>query len=63
MATLRPAVQQDVFDQLEQFLRDLLIHFEHPGVDDSHVHPRFDRMKQKRGMHGLAHDVVATEGK
>src|ERR1700694_1380348 len=59
---IRPSIEDDVFDQFEQVLRDVLINDQLAGVDDAHVEARLDRVIQKCGVHGLAHPVVATEG-
>src|SRR5258708_4406095 len=35
-------VEDDVFDALEQILRDVLVHHELPGIDDAHVQAGLD---------------------
>jgi hypothetical protein len=55
------AVEQHVFDQHFQLGLDLLVDLEHAGVDDAHVHAGGDGVIEKRGVHGLAHLVVAAE--
>ena len=56
-----PAVEDDVLDVLEQVGRDVLVDDELAGVDDAHVEPGPDRVVEERGVHRLAHDVVAAE--
>ena len=55
------AVQQHVLDQHLQLRLDLLIHLEHAGIHDAHVHARRDGVIKKRGVHGLANLVVAAK--
>ena len=55
------AIEENIFDQLQKFLRDFLIDREHSGVDDAHVEAGFDGVIQERAVHGLAHGVVAAE--
>ena len=55
------AVEQHVLDALEQVLGNLLVNFQHPGVDDAHVEPGANRVVQKRRVHRLAHAVVAAK--
>ena len=55
------AVEDHVLDVLEEILRDLRIDAELPGVDDAHRHAGPDRVIQERGVHRLAHRVVAAE--
>ena len=43
-----PAVEQHVLDEFEQLRLDLLVHFEHAGVDDAHVQPGLDGVVEKR---------------
>ena len=56
-----PAVEQHVLDVLEQVLRDFLVDLELAGIDDAHVEPGVDRVVEERGVHRLAHRVVAAE--
>ena len=56
-----PAIQEHVFDVLQQVGRDLFVDVELPGVDDGHVEPGADRVIQKCGVHGPAHRLVAAE--
>ena len=55
------AVEEDVLDALEQLRLDVLVHRQLTGVDDPHVEPRLDRVIEERGVHRLAHDVVAAK--
>jgi hypothetical protein len=57
-----PAVEEHVLHVLQQFLGDVLVDLELAGVDDAHVHARAGRVIQERGVHRLAHHVVAAEG-
>ena len=60
---IRTSVEDDVFDVLEQILRDVLVDGELSRVDDAHVEARVDRVIQERRMDCLADDVVAAERK
>ena len=55
------AIEQDVFDERLQLRLDLLVDFEHSGVDDAHVHAGGDGVVEEGGVHGLADFVVAAE--
>ena len=58
---IRRAVQHHVFDAFFQNRLQIVIHADHAGVDDAHVHTRRNGVVQKHGVDGLAHRVVATE--
>ena len=45
---VRPAVEDDVLDVLEQILGDVLVDDQLAGVDDPHVHAGLDRVVEKR---------------
>ena len=60
---IRPAGEHDVLDVLQQLARDVVVDRQAAGVDDPHVESRVNRVVQERGVHRLAHDVVAAEGK
>ena len=55
------AVQQHVLHHHPQLRLDLLIHLEHAGVDDSHVHAGRDRMIEERRVHRLADLIISPE--
>src|SRR5258708_12294452 len=55
------AVEQHVLHQHLQLRLNLLIHLEHPGIYDAHVHARRNGVIKKRGVHGLANLVVAAK--
>ena len=55
------AVEQHILDMFEQFLGNLVVHFEHAGIDDAHVHARFAGMIEKCRVHRLAHGIVAAK--
>ena len=61
LGRVRTAVEKHVFDEDPQLRIDLLVDLEHPGVDDAHVHAGADGMKEERGVHRLAHAVVAAK--
>ena len=61
LSGVRPAIEDDVFDQLEQVLRNVLVDNQLAGVDDAHVQPGLDRVVEERRMDRLAHAVVAAE--
>ncbi len=60
---IRAAIQHDIFAGLAQLRIYIFIDGELAGIDDAHVHARFDRMIEKDRMHGLAHKLIATERK
>ena len=60
---IRAPVEQHVFHPFQQVRLDLVVNAQLPGVDDGHVHARLHRVVQERGVHGLAHGVVAPERK
>ena len=62
LGRVRPPVEDDVLDVLEQVLRDVLVDDELAGVDDPHVHAGLDRVIQEGRVNRLADDVVAAEG-
>ena len=55
------AVEQYVFDVFEQFFGDLVVDFEHAGIDDAHVHAGLSGVVKKGGVHGFADDVIAAK--
>ena len=55
------AIQQHVLDQHFQLRLDLLVHLEHAGIHDAHVHARRNGVIEERGVHGFADFVVAAE--
>src|SRR5207253_2944701 len=57
------SVQEHVFDAFAQLGIDLLVNRELACVYDRHVEPGADRVKQKCGVHRLAHSVVAAKRK
>ena len=61
LGRIGPAVQQHIFNKLQQVFRNLFVDFEHSGIHDSHVEPGVDRVIQKRRMHRFAHDSVAAK--
>ena len=58
---IRPPVEQYVFHPFQQVGLDLVVNAQLPGIDDGHIHARLYRVVQERGVHGLAHRVVAPE--
>ena len=57
------SVEYHVFHAFAQRLRQFVVHGELAGVNDTHVHAGLGGMVQKHGVDGLAHGVVAAEGK
>ncbi len=55
------AIEQDVFDVLEELFGDVFVHAELTGVDDAHVEARLDRVIEERRVDGFAHEVVAAK--
>ena len=62
LAGVGAAVEHHVLDALAQLGLELVVHADHAGVDDAHVHAGLDRVVQEHGVDGLAHRVVAAEG-
>ena len=60
---IRPAVEYDVLDVLEELLGDLVVNADLAGVDDRHREAGFHRVIQERGVDRLAHAIVAAERK
>src|SRR5437867_2037742 len=60
---IRPAIQQNIFNQLEQILRDLLINGKLAGINDTHIQAGKDGVIKKRRMHRVAHHFVSTKRK
>ena len=61
LGRVRAPVEDDVLDVLQQILRDVLVDDQLASIDDAHVHPGLDGVKQKRRVDGFADRVVATE--
>ncbi len=61
LGRVRPPVEEHVLDVLEQVRRNVLVHRQLAGIDDAHVEAGLDGVIQERGVHRLAHDVVAAE--
>ncbi len=61
LGRVRPAVQQHVLHQHLQLRFNLLVHLQHPGIHNAHVHARRDGVIKKRGVHRLAHFIVAAK--
>ena len=62
LGRVRPPVEEDVLDPLEQVGLDVLVDDQLTRVDDPHVEPRADRVVEEGGVHRLADGVVAAEG-
>ena len=58
---LRLTVQHHVFNAFAQHGFQVVVHTDHAGVDDAHVHTGLDRVVQKHRVYGFAHRVVASE--
>ena len=56
-----PAVEDHVFDVLEQILRNVFVDDQLAGIDDAHVEAGLDRMVEERRVHRFADDIVAAE--
>ena len=61
LGRVRPAIEEDVLDALEQIRLDVLVDGELTGVDDAHVEARADRVVEERRVHRLADGVVSAE--
>ena len=62
LAGVGAAVQHHVLHPLAQLRLHLVVHADHAGVDDAHVHARLDGVVQEHGVDRFAHRVVAAEG-
>ena len=56
-------VQYHVLDPPAKFSRYLLVHLQHPGVDDPHVQARLNRVIQKHRVNRLPHLLVPPKRK
>ncbi|MPM40213.1 hypothetical protein SDC9_86853 [bioreactor metagenome] len=56
------AVEHHVLHAFAQLGLQVVIHTDHAGIDDAHVHACPDRVIEEHGVDGLAHGVVAAEG-
>ena len=57
------AVQDHVFHALAQLGVQVVVHPDHAGIDDAHVHPGLDGVVQKDGVNRFAHRFVAPKAK
>ncbi len=57
------AVQHDVLYTLQQVGGNVVVDLQHGRIDDGHVETGADGMVEEHRVHGLAHLVVAAEGK
>ena len=55
------AVQDNIFYALTQFLRDVLVDRQLPGIHNTHVHAVFDGVIQEHRVDGLAYRVIAAK--
>ena len=55
------AIQHHVFDQFAQMGFQLVVHTDHAGVDNAHVHACLNGVVQEHGVDGFAHGLVAAE--
>ena len=60
---IRAAIEQHVFDEFQEILRNLFVDGQLSRIHDAHVQPGLDRVIQKRRVHRLAHGIVAAERK
>ena len=58
---IRTAIEHHVFSTLAQLGRQIVVHTNHAGVDDTHGHAGTNRVIQKDGMNGFARRIIATE--
>ena len=56
-----PAIEQHVFDALQQILGNFFVDRQLAGVDDAHIHAGANGVVQERRVHGFADDIVAAE--
>ena len=61
LRAIRASIQNDVFDQLTQVGRDVVVDGELARVDDAHVHTSRDGVVEENGVHRLAHRLVAAK--
>ena len=57
----RRSVQHHVFHALAQHGLQVVVHADHPGVDDAHVHAGADGVVQEHGVDSFAHRFIAAE--
>ena len=61
LSCIRTAIQQHIFNQHLQFRFNLLVHLEHPGIHNAHVHTRRYGVIKKRGMNCLTDYIVPSK--
>src|ERR687895_748716 len=55
------AIEEHIFNALQEIRRGLLVDAELAGIDDAHVHACLNAMIKKGCMYGLAHDIIAAK--
>ena len=63
LGRVRTAVEQHILHEVPKLRLDLLVHFEHPGIDDAHVEPGLNGVEEEGTVHRLPNMVVAPETK
>ena len=58
---VRAAIQHHIFDAFAQVGFQIVVQRQRAGVDDAHVHARFDGVVQKHDVDRLTHQLVAAE--
>ena len=61
LSGIGPAVEHHVFHPFAQHRLQVVVHPDHAGVDDAHVHAGLDRVVQEHGVDRFAHRVVAAK--
>src|ERR1043165_1965749 len=61
LSRVRPAIEHDILDVLQQVFRNFLVNLQLPRVDDPHVEPGLDRVIEKDGVDRFAHGVIAAK--
>ena len=55
------AVEDDILDEIAKFRFDFLVHLEHSGIDDTHVHAGLNGMEEESAVHGFPHRIITSE--
>ncbi len=59
--TVFAPVQNDIFNRITQFRRQIVINRQLPGVDDAHVHAVTNGVIKEYRVDGFTHRIVTTE--
>ncbi len=61
LGSIVPAIEHHVFHPLAQLGLEFVVHANHAGIHNAHVHARTNGVIQKHGVNGFTNRVVAPE--